>query len=194
MCEPDFHLFIDSTGCLWKLQDTFHKFGYEEFLSVLTNPIISYDRLSKLAYICDGTIGFVFSVEDASLSKGPNNVTSIGFYAGVSHICSSGALTIPSKTITFQNTDFYNRNFKTITEVEIGGEFDSTLVVGISYRNNSGTFSSPVYFSVTSEGRAFPNFFAKDFKFSLAATGITNLDYIKFKGIFADYNPIDVEN
>ena len=60
------------------------------------------------------------------------------------------------------------------------------------YRNNStGNFEDPIWFSVTTEGRSFPNFFAKEFKFCLSTGDDIRLDYLRIKGMFADYNPID---
>ena len=50
-CQLNFHLFITSDGCLWKFSDKLEKLGYEEFLSTLNNPIISYNNVQKLAYI-----------------------------------------------------------------------------------------------------------------------------------------------
>ena len=99
---------------------------------------------------------------------------------------------IPSPYLYSNSIDFNNRNFKTISEVEIGGEFESNLTLGVSYRNDiTKDFESPIWFNVTMEGRAFPNFFGKEFQFHLTTNDTIRIDYIKFNGMFSDFNPID---
>lgn len=192
LCQSTFHLFITSDGCLWKLSDKLEKLGYEEFLSTLSNPTISYDIVHKLAYICDGTSGYIFNCEVNSMGKGPANITGIGYFNGTQYVMASGAIVPLDAYITTHPTDFSNRNFKSILEVEVGGEFESDLTLGISYRNDTtGDFEDPVWFSVTMEGRAFPNFFGKEFQFHLSTAENIRLDYLKVKGMFADFNPID---
>ena len=191
-CQLNFHLFITSDGCLWKLSDKLEKLGYEEFLSTLPSPVISYDVVNKLAYICNGTSGYVFNCEVNSMGKGPANITGIGYFNGIQYVMASGAIVPLDAYITTHPTDFTNRNFKSISEIEVGGEFESDLLLGVSYRNDTtGDFSDPVWFSVTMEGRAFPNFFGKEFQFHLSTTEGIRLDYLKVKGMFADFNPID---
>lgn len=190
LLKDAFHLFITSDGCLWKLSDKLERLGYEEYLGDLDSPIISYDPLTHLAYICDGTDGYVFNCDTHSLGKGPANVTGIGYQDGALYALSSGIVTPLSVSIVTHPTDFSNRNFKTITEIEIGGEFED-LEVGVSFKNTSGDFTSPVWFTVTDEGRAFPNIFAKEFQFHLETDENLTLDYFNVKGLFADFNPID---
>lgn len=190
LLTQSFHLFITSDGCLWKMGEKLECLGYEEFLSPMSSPVISYDRINKLAYICNGTLGYVFNCETYSMGAGPVNVSGIGYFDGVPYIIASGSVTNPEPYLTFQSTDFSNRNFKTITEVEVGGEFDG-LELGISFRSNTGSYTGPIWFTVTSEGRAFPNLFAKEFKFHLNSEEDLRLDYFNVKGIFADFNPID---
>lgn len=191
-CQLDFHLFITSDGCLWKLGDKLERLGYEEFLSPLVNPIISYDIVNRLAYICDGTLGYIFNCESPSMGKGPANITGIGYYNGEQYLVASGTIADIDVYITTHPTDFNNRNFKTISEVEVGGEFGGDLEFGISYRNDTTIdFEDPIWFPVTPEGRVFPNFFAKEFKFHLTTGDDIRIDYLRMKGIFADFNPID---
>ena len=191
-CQLNFHLFITSDGCLWKLSDKLEKLGYEEFLSTLSNPTISYDIVHKLAYICDGISGYIFNCEVNSMGKGPANITGIGYFNGIQYVMASGAIVPLDAYIITHPIDFANRSFKALSEVEVGGEFDSDLLLGVSYRNDTtGDFSAPVWFSVTMEGRAFPNFFGKEFQFHLSTTENIRLDYLKVKGMFADFNPID---
>ena len=185
-----FHLFITSDGCLWKMEEKLERLGYVEFLSSMSNPVISYDRINKLAYICNGTLGYVLNCETYSMGAGPVNISGIGYFDGVPYIIASGSIINPEPYLTFHSTDFSNRNFKTVTEVEVGGEFDG-LELGVSFRSNTDSYTGPVWFTVTSEGRAFPNIFAKEFKFHLSSEEDLRLDYFNVKGIFADFNPID---
>lgn len=190
LLDLSFHLFITSDGCLWKLGDKLEKLGYAEFLSAMVSPVITYDGVNRLAYICDGTLGYVFNCETYSMGAGPANVSGVGYFDGTSYVMASGYVINPEPYLTFHPTDFSNRNFKTVTEVEVGGEFDG-LELGISFRSDSGTYTGPVWFPVTAEGRAFPNLFAKEFEFHLSTEEDLRLDYVNVKGIFADFNPID---
>ena len=190
-----FHLFITSDGCLWRLDTQLHKLGYEEYLDLLSNPVISYDILNDLAYICDGTIGYVYNCKDQSLGQGPINVTGIGYYLDNPYfLASSTSLAAQTFELTFDTMDFMNRSFKTIREVEIGIDSDQSFQLGISFKVGMGTtFTGPIWFNVTPEGRVFPNCWGKDFKIHLktATTDSFKISYINIKGQFADYNPID---
>lgn len=72
-----FHLFITKGWMLWKLSDKVGEAGYEEYLADLNSPIISYDPLMHLAYICDGTDGYVFNCETYSMGAGPANTVEL---------------------------------------------------------------------------------------------------------------------
>lgn len=191
----EFHIFITSDGCLWKLTDKLEQLGYDEYLSAMTSPIISYDRINKLAFICDGTRGYVYSLDSASMGTCPVNITGIGYQNGTSYVMSSGTISTINSYIGTGPVDFGNRNFKSINEVDLGIDFSNTVNIdfGIAFKNNSnGAFSSIIWFDVTQEGRVFPNVFGKEFQFYISADGsISKLHYVRLKGMFADYNPID---
>lgn len=189
-----FHLFITHDGCLWKLDDKLIKLGYEEYLSTMSSPVISYDEINDLAYICDGTLGFVFNCGEPSLGQGPVNVTGVGYHEGNSYFITSDTLETPGFEISFDTLDFLNRGFKTIREVQLGMDSTGTFQLGLSFKNGiTPTYNGPVWFNVTPEGRVFPNCWGKDFKLHLKSNnpGQIKLSYIKINGQFADYNPLD---
>jgi len=69
------HYFVDTEGYLWSLGEGFKRLGYREFLSTLSSPVISYDEKNEMLYLCDGTRGFIYSLTDGCLTKGPVNIT-----------------------------------------------------------------------------------------------------------------------
>lgn len=190
-----FHLIIDSSGCLWKMSEGMQRLGYEEYLSALVNPVISYDIVSDLAFICDGTLGFTFHCVQHSMGEGPVNVTGIGYREGESYVLTSLGLALPKMYLTSSHLDFGLRKGKMIREVEVGTDIDADLELGIEFRNfNRENFTGPVWFSVTPEGRAFPNVSSKEFKFSLRgnADESQKINYIKFKGHIPDFTATDL--
>lgn len=195
LITQSFHLAIDRSGCLWRFSDKVEKLGYEEFLSVMTNPVMHFDEVNKLAYICDGTRGYVFNSEDNSLGGGPVNITGIGYIEGTSYFMASSALASLGFEIGMDTVDMGNRNFKTIHEVELGLDSTATFQLGISFKTGiAPTFIGPVWFNVTPEGRCFPNCWGKDHRFFLKTPtpDAFKLSYIKIEGQIADFNPLDM--
>ena len=186
------HYFITTDGKLWVMSSESLKcLDYSEFLTSLTNPVMSYDPTYNNMYICSASTGYVYNVMSESLGKGPSKITGIDLQSPVTLLASAAIVAVPNY-LTLNAIDFNNRNFKSISEIEVGGEFGNDLTLGISYRNDTtGDFEDPVWFSVTMEGRTFPNFFAKEFQFHLSTAENIRLDYLKVKGMFADFNPID---
>ena len=134
----------------------------------------------------------MYNHSNRSLGKCSPKISGIVYYNGASYVLGSAAIVAVPNYLTLNAVDFNNRNFKSISEIEVGGEFGNDLTLGISYRNDTtGDFEAPIWFNVTMEGRTFPNFFAKEFQFHLSTAEDIRLDYLKVKGMFADFNPID---
>ena len=187
------HYFITSDSKLWELSSNGLKsLDYSIFINTVASPVMTYDPEARSIYICSDSVGYVYNIDSKSLGKCPAKITGVDIRYPIT-LLATGALTKLSNYVTLNSNDFNNRSFKSIHEIEIGGEFKSGTQLGISYRNDcTGDFISPIWFSVTHEGRVFPNFFGKEFKIHISTADIIRIDYLRIKGMFTDFNPIDV--
>ena len=128
------HFFIDDLGRLYQFSKEIEKLGYEEYLSQMTAPVLSYDHIAKLLYICDGSYGFVYSEEDKSLGSGPVNITGIGYKDTNYYISSYEPISIPNFEIWTDIIDFGTRNAKDIYSIEIGTNLTEELLVSAEFR------------------------------------------------------------
>ena len=132
------HFFMDTLGCLYYFGESLEKLGYEEYLSRMTDPILSYDHVTKLLYLCDGTHGFVYSHNEKSLGEGPVNITGICYKGSEYYIASPGEIETPTFEIWTDIIDFGTRNAKTIHSIEVGTDLESELLVAAEFRMDKG--------------------------------------------------------
>ena len=78
----DAHYFIDAQGRFWKYGEGLQLLDYREWLNSLSSPVLSFNPQTRLLYLCDGTVGYVYNVESGSMGKGPATVTGIGSRSG----------------------------------------------------------------------------------------------------------------
>ena len=196
------HFFIDTDGQLFMFGETAakaslfesasypQKLDYSEYLSVMTNPVLSWDELNNLLYICDGTYGYVYSPQSKSLGKGPINVTGMSSQSGVLYVAAPATIVIP----TFEKwTDIYDmgsRKGKSIVSLEYGIDLTKTLKAAIRYRlNKASAFSQTNWYSVDSRGLCFIQCYGQEFQFG-AKTDVWEsfeLDYMKVNGAIYDH-------
>jgi hypothetical protein len=197
VCGTDFvHFFIDKQGKLCRLDEKIEVFGYEEYLSTLgPSVVMSYDELNQLIYICDGLIGFVYSVRSNSLGQGPVSVTGIGVQDNELYIVSSTpTITIEPFELCTDIHDFGNRKNKTITSLMIGTDVTQTLYAAIDYRNDkSAAFASTPWVRVNPNGIANLPCFGVEFRFKLKLLTYEQfeLDYIRVNGVVHNYSYLD---
>ena len=86
------HFFIDQKGRLGRIGDKFEFLGYEEFLKPMTDPIMLYDNLNRLLYICDGVLGYIYNAQYHSMGSGPVDLTGIGYSKNEEFIVSSSSI------------------------------------------------------------------------------------------------------
>jgi len=193
--DENMHLFVDKKGCLIMLTDKYTPLGYEEFFLPMTSPVLSYDPSEKMAYICDGTVGYVYSVEEQSLGSGPANVTGIGFANGYSYLIASGDMEVPLFEITSDTWDFETRGNKTIHEIEVGGDTEGRLEALVEFSKGlKQEFIGTGWRSMGPNGLLSVPCFGKDFRFSLRCPDpmSVKIDYIRVKGVIHNFSPIDV--
>jgi hypothetical protein len=116
---------------------------------------MSFDELNQLIYICDGILGYVYSVRDKSLGKGPTNVTGVGYQSGVSYVTAPATITVPTFSMCTDIYDLNSRKNKTIFSLEIGTDLSSALYAAIDYRlDKSVAFATTPYAIVNPNGVA----------------------------------------
>lgn len=164
VCGDDVkHYFMDKLSRLWVLTVSTKTvsltemhgatlLGYEEFLSTLTDPVMSYDPENEWVYISDATQGFVLTKE--GLGGGYGGITAIQYQAGVKTVASPAVLsTPPTMLVVTDIIDFGYRGQKTIEAVEIGTDAVQPLSVALDYRfDKAGAFVTTPYAPVNKEG------------------------------------------
>ena len=182
----DAHFFIDNKDQLFSLSDGLEKLDYSEYLTVLTDPVLSFDIEANLLYICDGTYGFVYSPIDKSLGEGPVNVTGISSQGGTLYVAAPAAITTPVFEICTDIHDLGTRKNKTIFELEFGTNLEGTLQAAIYYRRDfNGTFTTTPWYGVTERGSVFITAMGREFMFRAKALELEyfEMDYLKINGI-----------
>ena len=122
------HYFIDSLGCLYSLSDKLEKLDYKEYLSVMTNPVMTFDEDKYLIYICDGTYGYIYSPDSKSFGAGPVNVTGVNV--------SPGEIVTPTFEICTDIFDFGTRKMKSIYQLEFDTDVSGVLSAAVDYRKD----------------------------------------------------------
>lgn len=188
--NDDVHFFIDAESRLYRVQEGLEKLDYSEYLSALTSAVVmTLDKETNLIYICDGTTGFVYSIEDNSLGSGPVNITGMGSKDGTLYPVAPAAIVTPTFEICTDIYDFGSRNDKTIQSVEFGIEADTTNQImygAIEHRKNrQDAFASTDWKIVHESGVLWQTAFGREFrfKFKLALYEYVELDYIRVKGV-----------
>ena len=179
------HYFIDSKDQLFEFGEGLKKLNFSEFLSVLTNPVLSLDEETGFLYICDGTTGFIYSPGMASLGQGPPNVTGLGYQDGTQLVVSPSTISIPTAEICTDIYDFGTRQWKNIYSLEIGTDMTGTLSAAIDYRDDmTSDFSTTDWETVDERGLVFIPCSGKEFRFRLkmGSYEYTTIDYIRVDG------------
>lgn len=188
------HYFVDTEGYLWALGEGFKRLGYREFLSTLVSPVISYDEKNELLYLCDGTRGFIYSLTDGCLTKGPVNITGC-IYRNSTQVFTAPA-TVADVAVSFTTGifDFESRKEKTIFNLEVATAVNQTIEVAIEYRTNlSSTFVSTPWKAITHRGIAYLPCYGIEFKFKfrMATKAAMRIDYFKINGVLHGFSFLD---
>lgn len=164
VCGDDVkHYFMDKLSRLWVITVSTKTvslteshgavmLGFEEFLSTLVDPVMSYDAERDWVYISDATDGFILTKE--GLGGGYGGITGIQYQAGVRMFASPNVLTAPETMLVVTDIlDFNYRGQKTIEAVEIGADAKQKLSVAIDYRfDKASDFVTTPWMPVNKEG------------------------------------------
>ena len=163
---------------------------YSEYLSDMDNPVLSWDSLNRLLYICDGTSGYVYSQDSSSLGSGPANITGIGLRNNEAYIVSPSTIENPIFEICTDIYDMGSRKNKTITTIELGTDVIGDLWVTLDYRKNKAEeFKTLTWHRVSPNGVTNIPCFGVEFRIRVKRTTYAyfELDYIRVNGIVHDY-------
>jgi hypothetical protein len=200
------HFFVDSNGVLFSLGENTMKaslfeasiypdrLDYSEYLSDMSNPVLSWDKSHKLLYICDGMLGYVYSPSNKSLGSGPINVTGVGEQSGTLYVGASSTIVTPAFEMCTDIYDMGSRKNKTISSFEIGTDASGDLWAAIDYRlDKAEAFKTTQWVRVNPNGIVNLPCFGVEFRFrlkQLVATYI-EIDYIKVNGVIHNYSYLD---
>jgi len=193
--DDQIHYFVDVTGVLWSISDQLIRIGYAEYLSTLSNPVMSMDLEERLVYICDADQGYVFSIDHQSLGECSAAITGFCNKDGISYPVSPNTIVNPVFEIATDIIDMGTRKFKTIRYVEYSTNLTKNLLASISFRSNHNTsFSNTGWKKVTFEGISHIRCYGIEFIFRLKSSALDSfaLDSMKINGIIHRYNPNDL--
>jgi hypothetical protein len=165
------HYFINTKGELYSLAEILQKLDYSEYLAAMSNPVMSHDVENELIYICDGSLGYVYSPKDKSLGSGPVNITGVSSQGGTLYVVAPAAVTIPDFEICTDIYDFRTRKNKNIYSIEVGTDLTETLEAAIDYRiDKAVSFVTTDWHTVDSRGMAFIPVMAQEVRVRVRST------------------------
>lgn len=197
VCGNDsIHFYIDRDGRLCKVDDTIEILGYDEFLGAMSNTlIITYNERDQLLYICDGEIGYVYSIINKSLGQGPCNITGYGYKSGIEYIVATDTVENAAFEMTTDIYDIGNRRNKTIWSIELGADLSNAIYVAVEYRlDKTAAFASTPWVRVNPNGvTPIPCFGVEfRFKFKMYVYEQFDIDYMRVNGIIHNSSYLDV--
>ena len=184
--DDSIHFFIDNKNQLFSMSENLDLLGYSEYLSDMTDPVMSYDVENSLVYICDGTYGFVYSPKDKSFGAGPVNVTGISSQGGTLYVVSPATIVTPPFLVWTDIRDMGTRKTKTVFELEFGTDLEGPLQAAIEYRmDKKESFTRTPWYEVSDGASVFITAVGKEFKYGVRALAYEyfEMDYITARGI-----------
>ena len=195
--DEDQHFFVTKLSELWMVEEKgLVRLDFSEFLISMGTVIMSLDAVRRLVYICDGTTGYVYSINDQSLGKGPVNITGLGDQDNSLYVASQGGIVIPNFEICTDIYDLGSRKPKTIRCVEVGTNVSEFLQLSVDYRTTyREDFRRIGWFTVNPDGRTYPKCYGVEFRFRLRTLlyEYLELDYLKVIGNIHGYSYLDTE-
>jgi hypothetical protein len=190
------HYFIENGSFkLFKLSTKgLELLDYSEFLSQLTNPVMTLDYLTGLLYICDGIQGFVYSTLFQSFSQGPAYFTGMGIGDGKLYVTSSSTIKPQPFEICTDIYDFNSRKPKTIQYVEVGTNLMMRLLMQIDTRlKNNEDWKTTPWKLVNPDGTCRLPCYGVEFRFRLKSLIYEQfkLDYIRITGAMHGFDSLN---
>jgi len=200
--DDKIHYYVDAIGKLQRLSEipqkssifeqsiTPEELDYSEYLSVMTNPALSWDPLNRFLYICDREIGYIYSQDTNSLGSGPAAITGIGLRDNKLYIVSPSTIVNPIFEVCTDIYDMGSRKNKTIYTVELGTDVTGDLWVTLDYRKNKAEdFKTLKWHKVNPSGITNIPCYGIEFRIRVKRTTYAyfKLDYIRINGTIHNY-------
>lgn len=183
------HLLIDVAGYLWLIlaNGQMTRLGYQEFFNPLTfrQAVVIHDPIENAFFISNGEKSFRW--DQFGLSRVWQAVTSCGVIGG-ELIGLFYDVDNQGFELTTDTLDFGSRGRKTITYLEIGGNFDAPVFAAVNWRNhNEKFFHASAWRRVNPQGFVNMRFTAEEFQIKLMSQSQrVEIDYINAKIQYPD--------
>jgi len=194
------HYFINTVGELYRVSGDgkIVKLGYREFLSQMPLPYMSYDDVNSLVYICDGTLGYVYSEDSESLGTGPVNITGVKWQDDNMWVGASNTIAHPAFSIVTDIYDMGTRKGKTISGLALTVSDPTGLNAAIDFRLSSkDPFTSTPTLGVGPDGNVKLPCYGVEFRFRIGGTTVAEdlkIESIIVKGRIHDYMYLDTDH
>jgi hypothetical protein len=188
------HFFIDKTGVYWRLREGAEPKGHDYsnyFNDLSVDVVMSYDYSDNIIYICDGTLGFVWS--ESGLGQGPVNITGVGVTSGTVYVAGTGAIVTDPFNICTDIQDFGSRTEKIIDRIDLGVALTNPVYGAIDYRwDTGGAFFTTPWIKADRYGRIHVKATGIEFRIliKLTAWEQIQLDYGNIHVKFDDSKPL----
>jgi len=182
------HFFIDVFGCLYKLTaEGLNRLGYEEYLSTLINPVLTWDAGQQRLYISDPDVGYIYN-ED-TLTGGYENLTGLYRIANDIKVVSPDTVVANAVEVATDIIDFKRRGMKSIESMQFDAISDIDLSAAIDYRyKKSEPFRTTNWSPLNDEGVAHIRTSGTEFRIRLKghSHGTFDLSYISVQFKYID--------
>ena len=165
--DENVHAFVDLSGYLWVLDKTLklERIGYQEFLSPLSNPMVSYRSDLGEFLISDKSRCFVFT--KYGMGECHQITTSCGVSSGIAYGMCKDTKDYTAQ-ITSDTFDFKVRSMKTVEWLEFDAIQNASMYAAVDYRyDKKGTFATSPWKVLNKEGVARICMTAVDFRLKL---------------------------
>ncbi len=179
------HFFIDTLGYLYRFDSKLENLGYQEYLKDLNDPILTLDQSTGFLYICDNTLGFVYSTITNSFGSGPVSITGMGYQNSINYISAPEDITIPAFEVWTDIIDMGTRDAKTLHSIGFGTDLSEDLEASIEFRvNKRASFIRLPWVPVNPQGVAYLFCHGIEFRIGVKTNTYTylELDSISIEG------------
>jgi len=188
--KEHYYILVDGEFC--RLNTSGNKrIGYKDLFAAMNDIVMTYNKYANVIYICDGTTGYVYDIENNALASGPVNITGAEYKNGTVLLTATSDIYIPDPELTTNVYDFGTKNPKTITDAEVISDFSGVLEVKVYTRQTTaGAFLNSPWTTVMPDGKVVIPCYGKEFKFGIKAAAGSNfyIEELKVNGHIHNFN------
>lgn len=181
----DRHVFVDNEDVMWTISNELQleRLGYEEYMADLVtanNPLITRDHDQDEYYLSSGDENYLLT--KTGLCRSPQRVSAIALNQDDKQAFYTVATESTGINITFNTTDFGDRNIKTVQEVQVTCRNAGTakLQLGCNWRyRKSESFTALAAADLDEDGRLRLMLTAVEFQFFLTCSDDADVEHIE---------------